>query len=294
MRLELREVLLNRLGAVRPIARALRRARLLLRPADRERIVDSSFKRLEMRRQLLGDERIRGASLVEIGSGSEFCLALLLLALGARRVVNVEIYADGFRRDAGLYRLLVERAVARGLPISWPPPGLLVEPGGRVVRPDPARIALHLGVSAAAIPEMDQSADLTFSVAVLEHVLREHMPAVAHDLYRVTRPGGTGYHRVDLVDHYHRQDDPFRFLRFSAREYDSMYRNRLSYSNRYRLDDLERIFRQAGFSHVGFESVERYPDQEEFNRRLGTFDPEFRERDPEMLRVRTCVLVLAR
>lgn len=294
MRLELHDVLLNRLAAVRPIGRALRRARILLRPADRERIVESSFKRFAMRRRLLGDERIRGASLVEIGSGSDFCLALLLLALGACRVINVEIYPDGFRREASLYRLLVERATARGLPMAWPPPGLLVEPRGQVVLPDSARIALHLGVSAASIPEADQSADVTFSVAVLEHVRREDMPAVARELYRVTRAGGTGYHRVDLVDHYHRRDDPFRFLRLSAREHESMCGNRRSYSNRYRVDDLERIFRQAGFCHLGFENVERHPDQEEFSRWHGTFHPEFRERDIEMLRVRTCVLVLAR
>ena len=127
----------------------------------------------------------------------------------------------------------VERAASDGIPIEWPPAGLTVESDGSV-RPDGERSVLYLGKSAEKIPEPDGSFVVTFSVAVLEHVGRDAMLPVARELFRLTRPGGVGYHRVDLVDHYYRRTDPFRFLRMTRRQYDLMYGRRGSSSNRMR------------------------------------------------------------
>ena len=293
-RLNPKDVALNALAGLGPVRESLRRVRDRNRPVDYERVVEYSLNRLRVRREFIGEERIRDATLLEIGSGPEVCVALLLLACGARRLVNVEIDPYRFITDPELYRRLVDRAQGEGFGISWPPAGLKVDGDGRAVRPDPERIVLYLGRSAASIPEPDGSADVTFSVAVLEHVGRGAMRSVATELFRLTKPGGVGYHRIDLVDHYHRRDDPFRFLRMGPVEYRLMYGNRGSSSNRYRLDDFERIFREAGFSEVGFEDVRSHDDDERFARSLAGFHEDFRNRDREMLRALECMLVIKR
>jgi len=294
MHLEPKEVVLNALAGLRPARNLLRRVRDQRRPVNYDRIVDYSLDRLSVRRRFIGDDRIRNASLLEIGSGPEFCVALLLIAVGARRLVNVEI--DGYRyiRDARLYRMLVDKGAERGLELSWPPAGLLVDPDGATVRPDPERIVLYLGRSAESIPEPDGSVDLSFSIAVLEHIWREAMLPVAREIHRLTAPDGVGYHRIDLVDHYNRRTDPFRFLHLNDAEYRLMFGRRGSSSNRLRIDDYERIFHEAGFREVGFEDIRSCPDDRDFAESLARFHAEFQGRDREMLRALECMLVIRR
>ena len=290
LRTESKQVLLNCLAAT-PALRLLRRARDVGKRLDNDAVVTYMLDRLRVRRDFMNDERIAEATMLEIGSGREFGLALLLLAVGARRVVNVEIDPYGFRCDAPLYRLLVDRAAAEGLPLSWPPAGLVVD--GDRVRPDPERITLHLGRSAAAIPEPDASFDLTFSISVLQHVRRDDVAPVARELLRLTRPGGMGFHRVDLVDLYHKRTEPFRHLCYAPEQYERMYSRRGTYSNRFRTDDFERIFREAGFREIDFEDV-RKEEAERFARWRPSFHEEFRNKDPEILRTTICMLVATR
>ncbi len=287
---EPKQILLNCLAGT-PAFRLLRRMRDARRKPNYEAIVRYMLDRLRVRRAFIGDERIAGATMLEIGSGKEFGLALLLLGIGARRVVNIEIDPYGFLRDAALYRLLVEKAAAEGVPLSWPPDGLLLE--GDRVRPDPKRITLHLGRSAASIPEPDGAFDLTFSVSVLQHVRRNDVVPLARELFRLTRPGGKGYHRIDLVDLYHKRTEPFRHLCYAPEQYERMYSRRGTYSNRFRTDDFERIFREAGFREINFEDV-RKEDAERFARWRPSFHEEFRDKDPEILRTTICMLVATR
>jgi SAM-dependent methyltransferase len=290
VRTEPAQVLLNCIAGT-PAFHLLRRIRDARKRPDHEAIVRSMLDRLKVRRETIGDGRIAGATMLEIGSGKEFGLALLLLAIGARRVVNVEIDPYGFLRDASLYRLLVERASSAGLPLTWPPRGLRVD--GDRVEPDPEWIGLYLDRSATSIPEPDGCFDVTFSISVLQHVRRDDVAPLARELLRLTRPGGMGYHRLDLVDLYHKRTEPFRHLRYAPEQYERMYNRRGTYSNRYRMDDFERIFREAGFREVAFEDV-RKMDTELLARWRPSFHEEFRSKDPEILRATICMLVATR
>lgn len=290
MRVEPKQVLLNLVAGWRPAYRIATWLGEFRRPPDLERIVNEVLERFEVRRMTMGADVIRGADMLEIGSGREFGLALLLVHQGARRVVNVEIEPLGFIRDSAFYRLLVERARARCCPdIAWPPAGL--RESGRVVRADPSRIAIHLGRSAAAIPEGDESFDVTFSVSVLQHVRREALADVAAELYRVTRPGGMGFHRIDFRDL--ESSDPLRHLCFTDAEYRLMYQHRRSYTNRYRLDDYQSIFQSAGFAEVRCEDV-RLLDESTLETWMPRLDERFRRKDPRVLLVRSCMLVVVR
>ncbi len=288
-----KEVLLN-LVAGTPGLRGVRRIRDRIRPRrDTDETVQVILDRLSVRRQKIGDERIRGAALLEIGSGTEFGLALFLVHLGSRKVVNVEIDRDGFIWRSELYRRLVERAAEATPPLDlgWPPVGLLEEDDG-LVRPDPAWISLYLGQSAAKVPEPDESFDVTFSVSVLQHIRRKDLPDAAGELYRVTKPGGVGYHRVDLTDLEH--SEPFGHLQYTEDEYLRMYGNRRAYTNRYRMDDLAEIFERAGFPEVRFEDIKTYEDDGRLDMMRPSFAEEFRAKDRAMLLARSCMLVLRR
>jgi hypothetical protein len=294
--LNARDVTLNLLAALPGVRAPLRRLRDRGRatgptPEARARL---ALERLDIRIAFIGRERLQGAEILEIGSGTDFCLALLLIRAGARRVVNVEIDRYGFRDDPEPYRALVRLAGEAGLEMSWPPKGLELLDGGRRVRPDPALVSLNLGLSAARIPEPDSRFDITLSLAVLEHVRPRELPPVARELHRLMRPGAVGFHRVDLVDHYTRGSEPFRFLRYSGAEYAWMFSHRGSSSNRFRLDDLERIFREAGFAEVGFTDVRRHEDRAQFESWRRGFHPDFRDRDADLLRALECMLVLRR
>ncbi len=291
MRPDATQRLLNMIAGT-PVFNVLRRVRDLRRPPDHGAVASAVLDRWRIRREVMGDERIRGASLLEIGSGREFGLALLLVASGARRVVNVEIDPHGFIHSPAFYRLLIERARAAGCDVRWPPEGLRESEEGREVRPDGSRIVLHLGQSAASIPEHDGTFDLTFSVAVLQHIRRRDLPSVARHLYRVTRPGGRGYHRVDLRDL--ESENPFRHLCYDEAAYSAMYGHRVSYTNRYRMDDLERIFRAAGFDEVRFEDVRLHEGRALFEATRPEFSPEFSGRSTDLLLANSCMLVLGR
>lgn len=294
MALEPKHLILNSLAGLEPVRDRLRKLRDRKRDPNYPGIVDYTLQRLRVRREFIGDQRIRNASMLEIGSGPEFCLALLLLSIGAQRIVNVEIEPYAYIYDPELYRLLVRKANEAGFLLEWPPVGLRLEDGGRRAAPDPERIDLHLGCSAASIPQPDCAFDVTFSVAVLEHVRTGDMPAVARELHRLTKPGGVGYHRVDLVDHYYRRTEPFRFLRYSQREYDLMFGQRGSSSNRMRIDDIVRVFRAAGFAKVGQEDIRLHQNRNEFEAWARRFHRDFASKDPETLRAIDFMLTLVR
>lgn len=294
MTVELRDVMLNVLARLRPVATPLRRLRERTKGYDLDRQVNYTIEMLRVRQAFMGADLIRGATMMEIGSGQTFGLALLLLGLGAKRIINVEIAHYRFIDDITFYRTLIERAAAQGLPVSWPPRGIIVNPDGKTVKPDPAYITMYLGKSAATIAEPDQSVDVTFSVAVFEHIRPEAMRSVISELARLTRPGGRGFHRIDMADHYYRKTEPYRLLNLSQRDYERMYSHRFSYSNRFRTDDFERFFREQGFSEVRFDDIKGPPNEANFDRWRQRFHPDFSSRPTEVLRALSAMLILTR
>lgn len=213
----LREVAINQIARLRPLKNALRRftdPRRGVDDAQLQLLYSRALRRMNPRIEMIGRERLRDASVLEIGSGRDCYLATLLTVCGARRVTNIEVDRYGYAWKS----------------LETAPPSVDVR----------FRSATDTGLSC-------NSVDVSFSIAVLEHIKRDEVPAVARELYRVTAPGGVGFHRVDLVDHYTRKTDPFRMHRYAEWAWNAMYSHRASYSNRLRIHDLERIFSEAGF-----------------------------------------------
>lgn len=83
-----------------------------------------------------------------------------------------------------------------------------------------------------------QSVDFVYSNSVLEHVT--NAPGVYAAMARCLKPGGVGYHSIDLRDHLH-FFDPLRFLQMSKDDYAE-----INTENRLRASDHLRLARDAG------------------------------------------------
>jgi len=101
--------------------------------------------------------------------------------------------------------------------------------------------------SAEELELADDSMDIVFSLAVLEHV---HSPqAVIDNIYRMTRPGGWCLHMIDLRDHRD-FDNPLEFLKLEESRYRA---TRPNGENRWRASDFINAFASAGFEIVNTE-----------------------------------------
>ena len=87
--------------------------------------------------------------------------------------------------------------------------------------------------------------DLVFSHAVLQHVRRAEFDLTLAHLFRVTRPGGTGSHRIDFRDML---GGSINNLRIPSRLWEQdWFAGSGFYTNRLRFSQVIGRFRVAGF-----------------------------------------------
>lgn len=99
----------------------------------------------------------------------------------------------------------------------------------------------------------DHSFDCVFSFYVLEHVPRDGTVELAHDIYRVLKPGGLSIHQIGIDDHlahYDSKASPKQYLRYSGTAWRRYFENELQYFNRLQMSDWLDVFDQVGFSFV--------------------------------------------
>jgi SAM-dependent methyltransferase len=223
---------------------------------------------------------VEGREVLELGPGRSLGLSLIFLAAGARRVYAVDRFRHLFwdRLDRHHIAGVLERLDAEG----WPH----AVAARRAVRDiDSARVSLdsdllvYRQADGAALPLADASVDLSYSNAVLEHV---HQPeAVARELARVTRRGGDSVHEIDFKDHFV-EHNRLRLLEFPEWEWQLRARLRPGYTNRLRLGDFQRLFRELGFALlVG--KVTHLFDMEEVEAMRPHWISRFRDRSAEEL-----------
>lgn len=90
----------------------------------------------------------------------------------------------------------------------------------------------------------DGSADMIFSMSVLEHVSRPG--DVINKCFRLLRPGGWCFHIIDLNDHAD-YNKPLNFLRYTRDEYVAKTGGP---ENRLRASDFLKLFNTAGFESI--------------------------------------------
>lgn len=174
---------------------------------------------------------------LELGPGDNLALAAPAKALGARRILFVDV-ADFAQHDAeAMARLAAECASVA--------PGLIVDASSReaMLRSCDAVYLTDGFQSLRAIAP--DSVDMHVSNAVLEHVRAAQFDAHMDALFALTRPGGIGLHSVDFKDHL---GGSLNNLRFSERVWESEFMARSGfYTNRIRPSAMVQSARRAGF-----------------------------------------------
>jgi len=187
-------------------------------------------------------------TLLEIGCGQRFGLGILLHLLGIRHYTGVDICPIMINRmDVELFCdfLMESQSSMPDLP--------LMELGGRI-RYHRKRgehsfldgdVRLMEQVDAASLPFKNESYDVIFSDAVLEHVA--HPEAVIKEMDRVLKPGGLLFHLIDFKDH-HPDGSGVRHIYMPKKSWlESLPQ---VFINLYRPSDLEKVFISNGFEFL--------------------------------------------
>ena len=105
----------------------------------------------------------------------------------------------------------------------------------------------------------DESFNLIYSYAVLEHVDSAVVPNLIYDFHRLLKPGGFSIHSIDLGDHLvysagARSMSQKNYLRYSDKTWRRYFENRVQYFNRIQRPEWLNLFQGAGLELVEEES----------------------------------------
>jgi SAM-dependent methyltransferase len=258
-----------------PFSGALRRMKRRLRPYPSDIppwTLEEGLRLIELLRE--AGCSIRGAQVLEVGSGWRPILPLLFGLAGAARVVLIDTQRlmDGATfagtsknlvRHAPLIadRLgLTEREVQSYLAASYLAASYLTASYPAATRPDleellgRLRMEYHAPCDLISSTLADGAFDVVASRAVLEHVPPDILRPLVARVFRLLRSGGWTCHAVDNSDHWSHTDGRLsrvNFLRYSDRFFDLLNRfNPLDYQNRLRHPQYVELLREAGFEVI--------------------------------------------
>jgi SAM-dependent methyltransferase len=183
--------------------------------------------------------QLAGKTILEIGPGDSISTAIIAAAHGARAIL---VDAGPFVRvDTAPYRSLISALAGSGLSV----------PGGLQDCNDVTGIlarcnARYLTEGLASLRQLENdSIDLMFSQAVLEHVRKHEFLETMKECRRILKPDGVCSHHIDLQDHL---AGALNNLRFSARVWESDFFAKSGfYTNRIQFSRMRELFIKAGF-----------------------------------------------
>lgn len=202
---------------------------------------------------------IKGASVLEVGSGWEPIIPILYSLGGAFQVLltdlNVLLRPDTFA--AALHSLRAQRQMILD--------ALKIDPNvlDYALREDPCismadRLKeMHLDYIAPCdcrnLNLSTASLDVITSRDCLEHIPPDVIQGIFNESYRLLKPGGVMCHLVDHSDHWEHNDKSIsrvNFLQYSDSLFRWTYINPLNYQNRLRHPEYIEMLRKAGFRLV--------------------------------------------
>lgn len=172
-------------------------------------------------------------TVLELGPGDSLATAVYAQVAGAARTWLVDA-GSWATTDIAAYAPLLERAA-----LSLRRPRDVTELLAL------ANASYHTNGLASLRALGENTVDLTFSQAVLEHVALADFDETIAQLFRVQAPGGIGSHRVDLRDHL---ESSLNSLRFSREHWEGPLLARSGfYTNRLRSPEIRASFERAGY-----------------------------------------------
>jgi SAM-dependent methyltransferase len=192
--------------------------------------------------------QLRGKTILELGPGDSIGTAIISASHGAAAIL---VDTGPFvRSDVGPCIDLAAALKAEGLQ----PPDLRDCPTiPSILERCHAR---YLTNGLAGLKQIeDQSVDLIFSQAVLEHVRKREFLDTMRECRRILKPGGVCSHQIDLRDHL---EGALNNLRFSDALWESEFFVKSGfYTNRIQYSRMLGLFHDAGFQ-VPFNGARRW------------------------------------
>jgi hypothetical protein len=201
---------------------------------------------------------IRGARILEVGTGRRLNLPITWWLCGARSVTTVDLHPylklelvlediERLQQSATALRSalgedLVEERLQRllGAPLQESRLDRWLELFG---------IKYLSPADASSLPLDSASIDLHVSNNVLEHIPENVIVAILAEGGRLLTSDGIYVHRVDFSDHFARGGNGLssaNFLSFSPQDWNHLAGNRYMYMNRLRVDDMDALFTRGG------------------------------------------------
>lgn len=146
----------------------------------------------------LDDRALAGKTVLELGPGDSFGVAMRFVAAGCARVITADRFIPF--RDAAQQRAIYEGLLSRMTPEQRERVAGVVNPDHGAPVPG-GKIDVREGLAIERAPQEigEASVDVIVSRAVLEHVFDLETAFDAMD--RILKPGGMMAHKVDLRDH---------------------------------------------------------------------------------------------
>lgn len=217
---------------------------------------------------------IADAVVVEVGTGWDALPTLCLSGAGARHVHTYD-HQHHLRHE-----LAVEASLAAAK--QWPSLQEVAASDTLERLLSRARVTYTAPGDATNTGLADQSVDIYFSYAVLEHVPPPVVTAILAEARRVLKPSGIFYALIGLHDHYNgfdRRVSKVNFLKYPDWLWGPLVNNNISYHNRLRERDFLESLASSGAETVKVASVIEPDDVErvkamKIDRRFHGYSPE--------------------
>jgi SAM-dependent methyltransferase len=181
-------------------------------------------------------------AVLEVGPGQDFGFPLILIGLGANVILVDRYLAQWDENFHPIYYRALRKVVTKKLR------GIRKRPIREVLK-HRAHQARGLRAIQQGLESVDQiadgSIDISYSNAAFEHLAQ--VDKAIEQLGRITKPGGLGFHQIDLRDHrdFNR---PLEYLCLSEGEFSAVLEaSSWSCGNRLRYTEFFEMFEQAGF-----------------------------------------------
>jgi SAM-dependent methyltransferase len=199
---------------------------------------------------------VEGKTFCELGTGWDASAALTLLSLGAAEVhsfdLNRHLDPHMMKKGEGMIRYREGYRETDELPFSPDVESILIRTDSAKLRYDAFIYHAPADARSTALPE--ESVDVYFSLAVLEHVPVEVMREILAESFRILKPGGFCYHYVQPAMHAVQVDPDVtsvEYLRLSDFWWKALFANGISYENRMRAPEYAQLLNEAGFDIRG-------------------------------------------
>lgn len=182
--------------------------------------------------------KLSGKTILELGPGDSIATAIIAFTYGGHAIL---VDAGSFSRtDIKPYLNLIKALKNKGL---TPPDISSCQNINEILSHCHARY-MTFGLKSLKMID-DNSVEIIFSEAVLEHIYKQEFLDTMKECYRILKPDGICSHTVDLRDHL---GGALNNLRFSERLWESeVFSKSGFYTNRIRYSQMKFLFKQAGF-----------------------------------------------